>query len=314
MDKEKVVGLFKSLQESLKQIIIGKSDQIEKTLICLLADGHLLLEDLPGVGKTTLASSLAQAIGGSFSRIQFTADLLPSDIIGTRIYRRQTEEFEFVKGPIFANVILADELNRAPPKTQSALLQAMNEYSVSVDKQHFDLNLPFMVIATQNPRGFHGTYPLPESQRDRFLMRISMGYPDSASEIAILKKNFGEIGKIDVPALLSLQEILNCQKQVREIQTPDHVLAYITRLTAAVRGHAEIDLPVSPRGSIGLMRTAQAAAFIRGQDFITIDLVKDLLPVVWCHRIGLKGTAGFSAEGVSPEWLKHEILQKVEID
>jgi MoxR-like ATPase len=279
-----------------------------------LADGHLLLEDLPGVGKTTLASALAKAIGGSFSRIQFTADLLPSDIIGTRIYRRQREDFEFVKGPIFANVVLADELNRAPPKTQSALLQAMNEYSVSIDKQHYELAVPFMVIATQNPRGFHGTYPLPESQRDRFLMRISLGYPDPLAEKQILKKYWGIEELYQVESLFSLDEIKRCQNLVKEIEIPDHVYDYITRLTKALRSHEEVDLPVSPRGSIGLMRASQALAFLRNQEFVTIDLIKELVPAIWCHRIGLKGAASFSGEGASTNWIEHEILQRVEID
>ncbi|MFZ5950336.1 MAG: AAA family ATPase [Candidatus Rifleibacteriota bacterium] len=314
MDKTKYVELLDELKHRINQVIIGKSDQIEKTIACLLADGHLLLEDLPGVGKTTLASALAQAIGGTFSRIQFTADLLPSDILGTRIYRRQTEEFEFVKGPIFANVVLADELNRAPPKTQSALLQAMNEYAVSVDKQVLNLESPFMVIATQNPRGFHGTYPLPESQRDRFLMRISLGYPDQESEKSILLKNCAVQKPVSVENLLSLQDIRDCQKLVREIEVPEHVMTYITRLTSSLRNHPEVDLPVSPRGSIGLMRVAQATAFLRGSSYVTLDQIKELVPVVWCHRTGLKGATTFSSEGASVSWLNHEILQKVEVD
>lgn len=313
-DEKKIIDLLDQLQKNLNQVIIGKVNQIEKTLACLLADGHLLLEDLPGVGKTTLASALAQAIGATFSRIQFTADLLPSDIIGTRIYRRSSEEFEFVKGPIFANVILADELNRAPPKTQSALLQGMNEYAVTVDRKHFELKRPFMVIATQNPRGYHGTYPLPESQRDRFLMRLSLGYPDASSEVEILKKNCMLQPENKVETCLTLQEITLCQQMIRGIEIPDHVFAYITRLTKALRNHPEVDLPVSPRGSIGLLRVAQATAFLRGQNYVNIDLVKELSPFVWCHRIDLKGTTSFSSEGAPVAWLQHEILQKVEVD
>ncbi len=313
MDKEKVSETMQQLQQILQEVIIGKPEQLEKTLVCLLADGHLLLEDLPGVGKTTLASALSQAIGGTFSRVQFTADLLPSDIIGTKIYRRKNEEFEFVKGPIFANVILADELNRAPPKTQSALLQAMNEYEVSIDKNHFTLNRPFMVIATQNPRGFHGTYPLPESQRDRFLMRLSIGYPDPDAEKKILKKFYGcnEINRLE--PLFSLDEIKHCQAMVREVEVPEHVYDYITNLTVKVRNHPEVDLPVSPRGSIGLMRACQALAFLRTMKFATIDIIKELVPVIWCHRIGIKGASSFNSEGASEEWLKHEILQRVDV-
>lgn len=305
---------MQQLQQILQTVIIGKPSQIEQTLVCLLADGHLLLEDLPGVGKTTLASALAQAIGGSFRRIQFTADLLPSDIVGTKIYRRQSENFEFIKGPIFSNVVLADELNRAPPKTQSALLQAMNEYSVTIDKNHFELELPFMVIATQNPRGFHGTYPLPESQRDRFLMRLSIGYPDQSAEILILKKFSSRNEDQALKPLFSLDEIRNCQELIREIEVPEPVFAYITRLTGAIREHAEVDLPVSPRGSIGLMRAVQALAFLRKTRLVNIDLVKEMAPAVWCHRIGLKGTSSFNSEGAPEDWLKHEILQRVAVD
>lgn len=314
MNKQSFEKLLKRLQNSLQKVIIGKPDQIQKTLACLLADGHLLLEDLPGVGKTTLASALAQTIGGTFSRIQFTADLLPSDIIGTRIYRRQSEDFEFVKGPIFANVVLADELNRAPPKTQSALLQALSEYSVSVDKMHFALKLPFMVIATQNPRGFHGTYPLPESQRDRFLMRISLGYPDAESEKEILIQNWGSRDSKQLESHFSLEEIKLCQQQVKDVEIPDHIYEYITRLTSAIRSHPEVDLAVSPRGSIGLMHASQAMAFLCGKDFVSVDLVKEIVPAVLCHRIGLKGATNFSSEGASAEWMKHEILQRVEVD
>jgi MoxR-like ATPase len=314
MNKEKINESLRNLDQKLKTVILGKPDQIELTLTCLLADGHLLLEDLPGVGKTTLASALSQAIGGTFNRIQFTADLLPSDILGTKIYRRSLEKFEFVKGPIFANIVLADELNRAPPKTQSALLQAMNEYEVSVDRNHFQLSLPFMVIATQNPRGFHGTYPLPESQRDRFLMRLTIGYPDAQAEKDILQMKWGVRSEIKLKQVLELDEIRDCQKLANEIEVPEHVYEYITRLTQAVRSHEEVDLPVSPRGSIALMRAAQALAYLRGLQTVNIDIIKELVPFVWCHRIGLKGTTTFNSEGAPLEWVQHELLQKVKIE
>jgi len=316
MDIDKIRKSFQQLAEELKLIIVGKDRQIEKTLVCLLAEGHLLLEDMPGVGKTTLASALSNAIGGVFSRIQFTADLLPSDVIGTRIYRRQTEDFEFIRGAIFANVVLADELNRAPPKTQSALLQAMNEFAVSVEKQHIELVKPFMVIATQNPKGFHGTYPLPESQRDRFMMRISLGYPDESSEVAILKKHIsvGKSSEQTVRGFLSLAEVVAAQEQVRTIPVADPVLQYISRLMNSIRNHDEVELPVSPRGSIALMRASQALAFYRGQSFVSIDTVKEIAPEVLAHRIGLRGVSMYGGEGARNDWLAGEILQRVEVE
>jgi len=314
MKTEQIHQAFKDLSAGLNRIIVGKSRQVEKTLVCLLAEGHLLLEDMPGVGKTTLASALSMAIGGEFNRIQFTADLLPSDIIGARIYRRQTEDFEFIRGPIFANVVLADELNRAPPKTQSALLQAMNEFSVSVEKQHISLSRPFMVIATQNPRGFHGTYPLPESQRDRFMMRISLGYPEPDAEFDILKLHCGNYSELRVSGHLKLNEVVVAQTHAREIPVSDSVLRYISRLVSAIREHEQVELPVSPRGSISLMKAAQALAFLRGLDYVTIDMVKELAPEVLSHRIGLRGGSSLGREGSSDAWLKSEILQRVPVE
>lgn len=314
MKIEQIHQAFVDLSAGLNQIIVGKSAQIEKTLVCLLAEGHLLLEDMPGVGKTTLASALAMAIGGEFNRIQFTADLLPSDVIGARIYRRQTEDFEFIRGPIFANVVLADELNRAPPKTQSALLQAMNEFSVSVEKQNIPLSRPFMVIATQNPRGFHGTYPLPESQRDRFMMRISLGYPAPEAEFDILKLHCGNYSELRAAGHLKLNEVVVAQTHAREIPVADSVLKYISRIMSAVRSHEQVELPVSPRGSISLMKAAQALAFLRGLDYVTIDMVKELAPEVLSHRLGLRGGSAVGREGSSEAWLKIEILQRVPVE
>ncbi|MDD3148807.1 MAG: MoxR family ATPase [Candidatus Riflebacteria bacterium] len=314
MNIQKIRESFLQLATQLKKVIVGKSDQIEKTLVCLLADGHLLLEDMPGVGKTTLASALARAIGGDFSRIQFTADLLPSDVLGTRIYRRQTEDFEFIKGAIFANVVLADELNRAPPKTQSALLQAMNEFAVSVEKQHIELARPFMVIATQNPKGFHGTYPLPESQRDRFMMRISLGYPDEDSEVEILRKNMAPAAENVIQSFLNLNDVVSAQKHVHSIQVAEPVLRYIGRLMTSIRRHEEVELPVSPRGSIALLRASQALAFYRGLEWVSIDTIKEIAPEVLAHRIGLRGVSLHGGEGARNDWLSGEILQRVDVE
>ncbi len=305
---------FNKLAGRLQRVILGKQSQIEKTLVCLLADGHLLLEDMPGVGKTTLASALAVSIGGLFSRIQFTADLLPSDILGSRIYRRQIEQFEFVKGPIFANVVLADELNRAPPKTQSALLQAMSDFSVSVEKNHFELARPFMVIATQNPKGFHGTYPLPESQRDRFMMRVSLGYPAEDEEVEILKMHHGKMQEKIGESFLTLDQVSMAQAEVRALPVSDSVVRYISRIVCAVRSHEDVELPVSPRGSIALMNAVQALAYFRGKDYVTIDMVKEMAPEVLAHRIGLRGLSSLTAEGARNDWLIGEILQRVAVE
>ena len=305
---------FNELAGRLQKVIVGKPAQIEKTLVCLLADGHLLLEDMPGVGKTTLASALATSIGGVFSRIQFTADLLPSDIIGSRIYRRQTELFEFVKGPVFANVVLADELNRAPPKTQSALLQAMNDFSISVEKHHFDLVRPFMVIATQNPKGFHGTYPLPESQRDRFMMRVTLGYPSELEEFEILKIHHGKLQEKISGSFLTIDQVTAAQAEARAVEMAEPVMKYISRMICAIRSHDEVELPVSPRGSIALMNAAQALAYIRGKTYVSIDMVKEIAPEVLAHRIGLRGVSSLSAEGARNDWLIGEILQRVPVE
>ena len=310
----KTFETFKSLSSELKSIIIGKENQIEKTLICLLAQGHILLEDMPGVGKTTLASALATSIGGTFSRIQFTSDLLPFDIIGTKIYRRQTEIFEFVKGPIFANLILADELNRASPKTQSALLQAMNESSVSFDKVTYEMAKPFIVIATQNPTGSSGTYSLPESELDRFMMRISLGYPDPKYEKEILLKYSKGENENKVHTLLTPELVVEAQNYVCQIEVNDNVIDYIVRLSTAIKENSEVLQPVSPRGNIALMRASQALAFLRGKDFVTVDLVKEVAPEVLGHRIGLKKALRTSDRSANAEWVSCEILQKVDVE
>lgn len=310
----KTSEVFNNLLTELKSIIVGKDSQIEKTLICLLARGHILLEDMPGVGKTTLASALATAIGGSFSRIQFTSDLLPFDIIGTKIYKRQSEVFDFEKGPIFANIILADELNRASPKTQSALLQAMNENSVSFDKQTFQMENPFIVIATQNPSGSSGTYSLPESELDRFMMRISLGYPEPEDEKAILKKySKGEPEK-KIETVLEPNLVIEAQNYVSTITIDDKILDYIVRLSTAVKNHPEVIQAISPRGNIALMRASQAKAFLIGKDFVTIDMVKSVAPEVLAHRIALKKAMRISDKSANADWLTYEILQNVNVE
>ncbi|NLI76607.1 MAG: MoxR family ATPase [Candidatus Riflebacteria bacterium] len=303
------------LQGALNGTLLGKPVVVERVLTCLLAGGHLLLEDMPGVGKTTLAFALSKAVKGSFVRIQFTSDLLPSDILGTRLYRRGVEAFEFLPGPIFANFVLADELNRAPPKTQSALLQAMNEGCVSVERETHPLPGPFMVIATQNPRGYHGTYPLPESQRDRFLMRVSIGYPDPGTEIRILTGSREQPLLEKIEPVLSPEQVLQVQALVRGITVPEPCLGYLSRLAEATRGHADVVIPVSPRGTISLMRAAQALAFLRGQDWVDLDLVKELAPAVLAHRLALRLFHQDSIlEGAPGTWVERELLQRVPVE
>ena len=310
----KTFEAFNSLSSELKEIIVGKDEQIDKTLACLLAKGHILLEDMPGVGKTTLASALASAIRGSFSRIQFTSDLLPFDIIGSKIYRRQTEIFEFKKGPIFSNVVLADELNRTSPKTQSALLQAMNEASVSVDKITYDMPKPFIVIATQNPCGSSGTYPLPESQMDRFMMRISLGYPDAKQEKAILLKNLKSIPAKTTKTVLEPEQVIEAQDYVLKIDIDEKVLDYIVNIVNAIRNHEEVLQAASSRGSIALMRAAQAVSFLKGKEYVTIDTVKRIVCDVLAHRISLKKSLKLTDKTANAEWLSCEILQKINVE
>ncbi len=310
----KTFEAFNNLSSELKEIIVGKNEQIDKTLACLLARGHILLEDMPGVGKTSLASALATAIRGSFSRIQFTSDLLPFDIIGTKIYRRQTEVFEFEKGPIFSNVILADELNRASPKTQSALLQVMNESEVSIDKTTYEMAKPFIVIATQNPSGSNGTYPLPESQLDRFMMRISLGYPSIEFEKMILQK-YSKGEKENSPkTLLDPEQVIEAQDYICNIAIDDKVLDYIVKLVDATRQHPEILQAVSTRGSVALMRASQAVAFLKGKDFVTIDMVKSIANEVLAHRISLKKSLRLMDKTANAEWFSCEIIQKVNVE
>ncbi len=269
---------------------------------------------MPVVEKTSLASALASAIGGTFSRIQFTSDLLPFDIIGTKIYKRQSELFEFIKGPIFSNVILADELNRASPKTQSALLQAMNELAVSFEKQNYVLENPFFVIATQNPCGSSGTYPLPESELDRFMMRISLGYPDSKNEKKILIKNLkGESGNT-IKTKLELEQVIEAQNYVSGIDVDEKVLDYIVRLSTFIKEHNEVLQPVSPRGNIALMKASQAVAFMKGKDYVSIDMVKSIAPEILGHRVGLKNPFRLGDRSASADWINSEVLQKVNVE
>jgi MoxR-like ATPase len=272
------------IESVLGQAIRGKADVLRLSLACLLARGHLLIEDVPGVGKTTLAHALARSVRSEFHRLQFTSDMLPSDVVGVTIYNAHTQEFEFKQGPVFTNFLLADEINRATPKTQSALLEAMNEMQVTIDGRSWPLAQPFMVIATQNPVEHHGTYPLPESQLDRFLMRIRIGYPDAAAEREILRQS-GGVAQAEVRSVISGEELTSLQTAVDQISVDESLVDYMLAIVERTRAHESLSMGVSPRGAQALYRASQGLAAIEGRDYVTPDDVKRLVVPVFAHRI-----------------------------
>ena len=268
----------------MQSVIRGKDEVIQLALVGLLARGHLLIEDVPGVGKTTLAHALARSFNCAFQRIQFTSDMLPSDVIGISIFSQQTQRFEFRPGPIFANIVLADEINRTTPKTQSALLEAMNENQVTVDNRTYPLPQPFMVMATQNPIEHHGTYPLPESQLDRFLMRVKIGYPSAESEKEILQDFADSDPLANVRPVMTGPEVVEIQNQVRRVKVDPELVNYTLAIVEKTRQHEYLSLGVSPRGSMSLYRAAQALAFIEGRNYCIPDDFKRLIIPVFSHR------------------------------
>jgi MoxR-like ATPase len=291
-----------ALETALGLAIRGKPEVIRLSLVCLLARGHLLIEDVPGVGKTTLAHSLARAIDCGFHRIQFTSDLLPSDVLGVTIYNAHSEAFEFRPGPVFTNILLADEINRTTPKTQSALLECMNEGQVTIDARSLPLPEPFFVVATQNPSEHHGAYPLPESQLDRFLLRLRIGYPDAASERDILRKSShpGEA----VNAVCTGAEIVELQRKVEEVRTDESILDYILAIVERTR----------PRGTQAIFRAAQARAFMSGRDYLVPDDVKSLVIPVFAHRIIVQPRAALGVRrSEAADRILEEILTQVEV-
>jgi MoxR-like ATPase len=276
---------FNAVVDNVERVIRGKTGVIRLALCCMLAEGHLLIEDVPGVGKTSLGKALAESIDGTWNRIQFTPDLLPTDITGVQIFNRQSNTFEFREGGIFANIILGDEINRASPKTQSALLEVMGEYQVTVDSHTYPVPNPFLVIATQNPIEHEGTYNLPEAQIDRFLMRISVGYPDRASEMEIVDRSGSRRKPITLPPVVTTDEIDHMIGLVERIYVSPAVKQYIVSIVRATRELPQLRLGVSPRGSVALARSAQALAAADGRSFVTADDVKELLPFVLSHRM-----------------------------
>ncbi len=299
-----VQEIYAKLHRAIRQVIVGKDEVIELCLISLLAGGHVLLTDIPGVGKTMLAKAMASAVDADFSRIQFTPDLLPSDITGTSVYDPREARFKWIAGPIFAPVLLADEINRATPRTQSALLEAMAEGHTTVDGQTRPLPEPFFVVATQNPHQFHGTYPLPEGQLDRFMVATNMGYPGRRAELGIVRSQVEGRPLEEIRPVASVREVSVARELVRRVQVHEEVLGYAVALAEATREHPAVSLGVSPRGSIALTRAAQARAASRGRDFVGPEDVKALAPSSLPHRISIRGGAsGATAEGVVREVL-----------
>jgi MoxR-like ATPase len=305
------------LQRSIARAIYGKEEAIQLALITLLARGHLLIEDVPGVGKTTLAQALAKSFHCSFQRIQFTSDLLPSDVLGVSVYNPESREFEFRSGPIFANVVLADEINRTTPRTQSALLEAMNEAQVSIDGQTMTLPQPFLVIATQNPVEHHGTYPLPESQLDRFLMRIKMGYPSPETEREILRKRVGILGENPLDGLepvADVSEVLAMQDAVSQIKVDTSLHDYALDIVNRTRNSEQLALGVSPRGTLMLQRAAQARAFLDGRDYCLPDDFKQLAVPVFSHRVVASSRhASLQKKSETTESVLREIVESVPV-
>lgn len=310
---ESILPRLADLEASLQSVIRGKPDVVRLSLVCLLARGHLLIEDVPGVGKTTLAQALARSVACGFHRLQFTSDMLPSDVLGVTIYNARSEAFEFKQGPIFTNFLLADEINRTTPKTQSALLEAMNEGQVSMDGRSYPLPQPFMVIATQNPVEHHGTYPLPESQLDRFLMRVRMGYPDTESERQILKNSERHELRAAGPAL-GAADILRFQEMARGITVEDSLVEYMLAIVEKTRSYESLALGVSPRGSQALYRAVQAMALADGRQYAIPDDVKRLAVPVFAHRVVVDTrTALLHRRPDAGERIIQEILTQIDV-
>ncbi|MBN1217792.1 MAG: MoxR family ATPase [Anaerolineae bacterium] len=282
---ESVQTFAEKVINNVEKAIIGKHQVVEQTLIALLCQGHVLIEDVPGTGKTTLALAVARSTGCSFRRLQFTPDMLPSDVTGVSVFNQKTREFEFRPGPVFAQIVLTDEINRATPKTQSALLEAMEERQVTVDGHTYPMELPFLVLATQNPIEYEGTFPLPEAQLDRFMLRINLGYPDKISEMNILSAQQFTHPITTLQQVVTQEELLEVQKSVRQIYVDDLVKTYIIDLCTATREHPDVYLGASPRGSLALYRTGQILAAIRQRDYVIPDDVKYLAESTLAHRL-----------------------------
>ena len=294
-----------ALRGAIGRVVKGKDETIELAVVALIAEGHLLIEDVPGVGKTTLGHALARALACNFHRIQFTSDLLPSDVLGVSVFNPRQNEFEFKPGPIFSNIVLADEINRTTPKTQSALLEAMNENQVTIENTTYPLPRPFMVLATQNPVEHHGTYPLPESQLDRFMMKIEIGYPSAEAEKEILHKYTNGSYHQTVQPVLVPADVLYLQDESRKVHINARIVDYMIQLVQRTRNHPEIELGISPRGTVSLFRASQALAMVDGRKFVLPDDVKRAAPPVFGHRLAL------ARHGSKGSRSKEEVLEGI---
>jgi MoxR-like ATPase len=310
-DWERFASSFSRIADNVRQVIQGKEQEVRLALVCLIGEGHLLIEDVPGVGKTMLAKSMARSIDCSFRRIQFTPDLLPMDVTGVNVYNQERGDFEFKPGAIFANIVLGDEINRASPKTQSALLESMEERQVTVDGVTYHLGIPFMVIATQNPIEHEGTYPLPEAQLDRFMMRLSIGYPSTESEHSILATHGVASTLDDIEPVTDAQGISEMVLMAREVHVAPAIQRYIVAMADATRRHPDVYLGASPRASIMLLRAARSLAASDGRDYVIPDDVKGLVVPVLAHRILLAADAAMT--GRTPHAILEELLQQVPV-
>lgn len=309
-----VKSSLSKLREAIGRTIKGKDRVVEQALVCLAAGGHVLIEDLPGVGKTTLAYCLARSIDCGFARLQFTSDLLPSDVLGVSVYDESVKEFVFKKGPVFTNILLADEINRTTPKTQSALLEAMDRGKVTVDGQTYSIGAPFMVFATQNPVDYEGTFPLPESQMDRFLMRLRMGYPDTEYELEVLEQGLLKYDAITPDPVLTRQEIVEIQQMATQVFVEKSVLEYILKLVQATRTESEFRAGISTRGSLSLKLAAQASALAQGRAFVIPEDVQQMVLPVFTHRLGLRRqTSDALEERRIVEGILHKLMDAIEL-
>lgn len=311
MEIERIKNMTDNIKENVQKVIVGKDEIIENIIIAILCRGHILLEDVPGLGKTLLARTIAKSIDSNFSRIQFTPDLLPSDITGINYFNQKTSEFMFKKGPLMNNLVLADEINRATPRTQSSLLEAMEENQLTIDGETHLLGQPFFVIATQNPVENSGTYPLPEAQLDRFFMKLSIGYPNFEEEFKILKRFKSKSPFTNIKAVVDSQDILKARKLFEKVKVDDDLINYILELVRNTRTHDDIKLGISPRGAQALFKGSQARAAIQGRDFVIPDDIKKIIKEVFRHRIIVQGKSRFS--NINTDNIIEEIVKNTKV-
>lgn len=312
MKIKKISSISNDLIDEVSKVIVGKKSVLQKTLLGILANGNILFEDFPGLAKTLMSNCFADTLGCEFKRIQFTPDLLPADITGSSIYDRNTGKFKMRKGPIFTNILLADEVNRAPPKTQAALLEAMQEKQTTLEGETYKLQKPFIVIATQNPIEYEGTYPLPEAQMDRFLIRLEVGYPNKKEEVEILKRRKDrKTDDVDISRIIDPETLVNMQRAVEDVYLDDDIKRYIVQIVQKTRENRDVEVGSSPRGSLALMKLSMANAALRGRDFVVPDDVKFIAKEGLSHRLVLK--PGPAIKGVDPQYIIKDILQSIPV-